>query len=66
MTITIGSWLIPAALTTLFLGGWWAWSAAQPSSGGYGAIGAGLIDAIALLGAIILTLIAWLVWALAS
>jgi hypothetical protein len=64
MTITIEAWVIPALLSVLWLGGWVIWSSAQPQSSGYGAIGAGLVDLIALLAAVILTLATWLIWAI--
>lgn len=63
MTLHIGTWAIPALITiaafvAAFIGG-----RPDGKAYGYAAAGAGVIGLLLLLGAIIVSLIAWLVWA---
>lgn len=61
MTITLGWWTLPLAVSLVP----WAWACwPRPRSYGYGAIGDGLAGALRGCAAIIITLAAWLVWAL--
>lgn len=65
MTITLGWWIAPLVMTVLVF----AWRAYMhkddgPSFGGYSAIGAGIGAALTLLAAVVVSLIAWLIWAL--
>lgn len=64
MTIVIGWWAVPLLITLGSLGTVWFWDRAQPPSHGYGAAGAGVISALAFGAALILSLVAWLIWAL--
>jgi len=57
-------WLIPAGITlAAFAWHWWA-HRDEPDAQGYGAIGQGLGQALTLMVAAIVALVAWLVWAL--
>jgi hypothetical protein len=63
MTITVGIWIVPLAVTII---AFCVASYSTPeSSGDYGGIGAGLVGVIYLAGALIVSLVAWFVWALA-
>jgi hypothetical protein len=64
MTITVGWWVLPLAVTLGAFIAWWRWEAGQPAPSGYGAIGAGLASLIMGAGVVIVSLVAWLVWAL--
>lgn len=61
MTITLGWWVIPAAMTLAFI--LWGFMPAPPPRG-YGNIADGLVVLISMLGGAIVCLIAWLIWAL--
>lgn len=60
MTITLGWWALPAAITILSIG-----SAFLPDSSprGYGDLGSGIVGMFHLLIAVIVSLAAWLLWA---
>lgn len=61
MTMTIGTWVVPLTVTIIAL---CAASYSTPEGrGDYGNIGAGLVGVIYLAGAVIVSLIAWLIWA---
>ncbi len=62
MTITIGIWVLPLIVTIVaFLV---ANYSIPESHGDYGGIGAGLVGVIYLAGAAVVSLLAWLLWAL--
>ncbi len=62
MIIEIGWWALPAAISLIAFGWFWIWFANDPPSSGYGNIGRGLGQGLFLLCAIIVTLVAWLVY----
>lgn len=64
-TVMLGWWLLPAFITaTSFT---WAWLAGDhSSSSGYGHIGKGLGNALIFAVALVASLIAWLIWAIAA
>jgi len=65
VSIFLGWWLVPAIFTIgAFTWAWWAGDR-SPSSG-YGNIGKGLANALVLAVALIASLMAWLVWAVAT
>lgn len=61
MTLTVGWWAIPAAITAavVIFG---LWPAPRPS--GYTSLGDSIVGAVELMAGIILALAAWLIWAL--
>ena len=61
MTITVGTWVVPLIVTIFSLTV--AVYSTPQGRGDYGYIGAGLVGVIYLAGAVILSLIAWLIWA---
>lgn len=61
-TLTLGWWLAPFAVTLIAFGWFWIWAANDPPSSGYGNIGRGLGQALFLLAAIVVSLVAWLVY----
>jgi len=62
--IELGWWLLPAAVTLLTFGRYLLWERAQPPSSGYGRIGDSLVSALFILGAAVVSLLSWLIWAL--
>lgn len=64
MSVTIGSWGIPALVTVIAFG--WVIIAGirAPASSGYASIGDGIVMAFYVAAAIVLSLVAWLIWAL--
>lgn len=64
MTITFGSWAIPAVISLALLMGFFVWEAKQPPASGYGAIGDAFVTLLALAGTAIVALIVWLIWAI--
>jgi hypothetical protein len=64
--IPVGWWILPLAVTiAAFV--WWNWLHKDDRrSGGYGDIGQGLAQLASLGAALIVSLIAWLIWALAT
>lgn len=62
-TITMGWWLVPLAITVATFGGFAVWSISQPPASGYDSIGAGIAAAMVFLLATVVSLVAWLVWA---
>jgi len=61
MTITVGIWVVPLMVTIISLS--MAVYSVPEGRGDYGNIGAGLVGVIYLAGAAIVSLIAWLIWA---
>jgi hypothetical protein len=62
MTITVGIWILPLIVTIIaFLV---AYYSTPESHGDYGGIGAGFVGVIYLAGAAVVSLLAWLLWAL--
>lgn len=65
VTITLGTWLFPFFFTLAALGyAWYKDSKTSPSYGGYAALGNSIVGLIYWVPAIILSLVAWLIWAL--
>lgn len=69
MTITLGWWLLPLTITLGSIG--WVlarihWKDKPGVYGGLGGVADGIIDLLTVAGALIVSLIAWLIWALAS
>lgn len=64
VTITLGWWLAPAAVTISAFAGMALWDRSQPRSSGYGAVTDGLLALIAYGAALIVSLVAWLFWAI--
>lgn len=62
VTITLGWWAIPAAMTIALVV--WAFFPVRTNSTGYGRIGEAMVQVIYLMFGAILCLIAWLIWAL--
>lgn len=67
MTINIafGWWVIPAAITLIALI-FATWRSDRSYSRGLGAVGQAMANAFILLIAIVISLIAWLIWSLAA
>tara|TARA_Y100001933_G_C18936421_1_gene537598 strand:- start:202 stop:408 length:207 start_codon:yes stop_codon:yes gene_type:complete len=63
-TVDFGWWLLPLAITLAAFGRLWVWSAQQPPSSGYGAIGTVMAHAFLFAIALIVSLVAWLVYAI--
>lgn len=62
-TISLGWWLAPMIITLIALG--WAFAKGDHgAASGYGAIGQGFINAMLFGFAMIVSLVAWLLWAL--
>lgn len=62
-TITIGSWVIPALVTAVVLV-WFVVVGSRPTqSRGYATIGEGMVFIVQGASALIVSLIAWLIWA---
>lgn len=62
MTITVGIWIVPAMVTII---AFVVASYSTPESqGDYGGIGAAFVGLVYLAGAAIVSLLAWLLWAL--
>ena len=63
--ITWGWWLVPT-LITIAAFGWfaWYWRGFEKASGGYGKMVDGLIALGAFALALVIALVAWLIWAL--
>lgn len=62
----LGWWLLPFAVTiAAFVWRYWVHKDDQPSYG-YGRIGAGLGELLTLAAALIVSLVAWLIWALVA
>ena len=66
MTITIGTWGIPLITTILVFGWAIVTEMYSSSSGGYGGIGDAFVLLLKFGGAIIVSLITWLIWALVN
>lgn len=67
MTITIGLgwWLLPAAVTVAaFVWRWWLHKGEPRTYGGYSGIGDGIGRLLSLFAALTAALFAWLIWAL--
>lgn len=64
MSFTIGSWGFPALVTIVVFGWLIIAGIRKPSPGGYAAIGDGIVSAFFAAAAAIVSLLAWLVWAL--
>jgi hypothetical protein len=64
-TVLIGWWLAPC-LVTVAASTWAGWAGDHSSSSGYGNIGKGLGNALIFGVALVASLIAWLIWALAA
>lgn len=63
-SITLGWWLLPVIVTLGAFGAYAWWQADQKPSGGYGRIGDALGSLIMFGGVLIVSLVAWLIWAL--
>jgi len=64
MDLHIGTWIFPLAVTIGTVG-WSLFSYREAGSGyGYPNIGSGVISLLFFLGAIIVSLLSWLVWAI--
>lgn len=64
MDLHIGTWIFPLAITIGSVG-WSLFGYRESGTGhGYAAVGAGVISALLLMGAIIVSLLSWLVWAI--
>jgi len=63
--IKLGWWLVPVAVTLATLIWQWWVHKDDPPSYGYGSVGSALGQCLTLAAAIIVSLVAWLVWALA-
>lgn len=67
MEVTIGYWAIPAAITLVAMTWAIVWGNREMgSSSGYGSIGAGMGAALILLLAVIVSLIAWMIYGFAT
>ena len=64
MTITLGWWAIPAAMTAALIV--WGFFPARSSTTDYGRIGEAVVQLVYLLFGIIVCLIVWLTWAVLS
>lgn len=65
-TVTLGWWVLPAAVTLIAFGWYGAWEDRQPPPSDYGAIGDGLARMLLLALALIASLIAWLIYFIAK
>lgn len=67
ITISLGWWLLPLAITTLLLGGWRLFGVRmQPNNGGmFPDAGGALMELCGYIVAALLSVIVWLLWALA-
>ncbi len=63
MTLHIGWWAIPAVISAISLG---SVLLPDPAPRGYGDLGNGILGMFHLLVAVIVSLLAWLIWALAA
>ncbi|MBX9911220.1 MAG: hypothetical protein K2Z25_21260 [Beijerinckiaceae bacterium] len=63
MTLTIGTWGFPAAVTLMAFGWLAVSSALQPPPAGYASIGDGIVGMFYAAAALIVSLSAWLLWA---
>lgn len=64
VTITLGTWVFPLAFTiTSFVVAWWKGVNRPTGYGGYARIGNALVDAFYWVPAVVLSLVAWLIWA---
>ena len=61
-TINLDWWLLPLAVTIIAFTWFWRWSANQPPSGGYGAIGAAMGYLVVLGIVTIVSLVCWIVY----
>lgn len=61
-TIAYGWWIAPLAITVAAWG--WCWSTSRPVGSGLGAVGASFGEGLRMASALIVTLVAWLIWAL--
>ena len=62
MTITIGWWAIPAAMTIALIV--WGFLPSKSTAQGYSAAGQATVDAIYMLAGLVACLTAWLIWAM--
>lgn len=63
ITVSLGWWLVPLAVTIIAFGAYITWEVRTVPSYGYGRIGDGIASAILMAAALIVSLIAWLIWA---
>jgi hypothetical protein len=61
--LTLGSWIVPL-LVTIAAAAWAVWVTKDNEPGAYGA--GAILDLFAWAGALILSLIAWLIWAIVT
>jgi len=64
MTITLGSWILPLAVTFLAFAASYALTPAAKPSGYFPDFGPAIIGALLMLLAVVVSLSAWLLWAL--
>lgn len=60
MSVHLGWWAVPALITLLAIGQAFA---PEPAPRGYGDIGTGIVGMFKLMLGVIVSLVAWLVWA---
>lgn len=63
MSVTIGWWAVPAIITLVAIGGPLL---PDPAPRGYSDIGTGIVGVFQLLIGVVVSLVAWLIWALAA
>ena len=61
-SITLGWWLVPAIVTVCAFGAFALWEADQKPAGDYGRIGAAMVALIMFGGAVVVALVAWLIY----
>jgi hypothetical protein len=64
ISLEIGSWMIPTAITAIAFGRALWLAQKMPSTGGYGDVGNAAIVLVYVMMALITALVAWLVWAI--
>lgn len=64
VTLSVGWWLLPLGITIGAFGAYAVWEARQPPPTGWGDAAGGIVSLLAVGVAAIVSLVAWLIWAL--